>query len=290
MKRGYGRPRRAGSGANDTIRGVGMPPVDEGRVAFLRRVESGKEERRPLRNEPPQDAGPSEEVPQAAREHPRPVSVVAKHRPDRAEVVAEEVQGRVLERAPQPLRAAPGHRVDVERDRLVLGLLDGVPPPELRDPRVGPREGSGPFVEEGGGEDRGDVLQGDGGGKAGEGGEVLLAPPDALQERPLQLVEVVAAPPAEGLVVGGVDAAVHRLLADEAAHRLAQGGVPDPFLVLADRVDEEAFAAREGERHRVEECGPERAPAVPVAGERLLEVEGRMPGPDGAAAGHPGGG
>ena len=122
------------------------------------------------------------------------------------------------------------------------------------------------------------------------GGEVLLAPSDALQERPLQLVEVVAAPPAERLVVGRVDPAMHRLLPDEAAHRLPEGGVPEPLLVLAHRVDEEALAAREGERHRVEEGGPERAPAVPVAGERLLEVEGRMPGPDGAAAGHPGGG
>ena len=190
----------------------------------------------------------------------------------------------------RPLRTTAHPGVDVERDGAVLGLFGRMPPPDLRDPRIGSRERRGAVLEEGGGEGRGQVLERHGDGKLPERRHVLAAPLDALEERPLQLAEVVAPLPAERLVVGLVDAPVHRFLADESPDRLANLGFADLVLERPDRVDEEALPAREAQGHGVEERGPERVASVPVAGKRLVEVERGMPRPDGAAAGHSGSG
>src|SRR5690606_22409391 len=181
---------------------------------------------------------PAEEIPVSAQQMPEQtclapqpahsatsgaqfeLAITAQPAPGAYGHIPQEEEGRPARGPTQQTPVTAALHVDVEGYRFVFGLFQCVPAPQAAHFRVCIRQPMR-VAQYGIGHDRGEMLQGDGGGQLPFGGKVLVDPADALPDRTLQGIDVITQVP-QPLVVLDMLAAVVGLLADETADLLCQ--------------------------------------------------------------------
>ena len=127
------------------------------------------------------------------------------------------------------------------------------------------------------GHDRGDVFQCGGRRQLPLRRELLLRVADARAGTLLDALDVVTQV-TQALAVLEMLAAVMAFLADEAANLPLEHRVVDAVAEVAHRIDEEAFAVGKQHRHGIEQVGLEGVAAVPVARQRVGQIEVHVSG------------